>query len=183
LKGQKFGRLTILQDSERSKSGHIIWVCKCDCGNITEVRITELRSGGTRSCGCFQREAARTAMVIFNYKHGEWHSRLNRIWMSMKQRCSNPLTINYKYYGAKGISVCDEWEKSFVNFRNWALANGYQDGLTIDRIDNDGDYSPQNCQWLSRSENAKKQWRERSLESGVNLVGKVPDEILPINKK
>ena len=159
LKGQKFGRLIVLQYSGTSKSGHRIWMCRCDCGNITEVKSTELRTGGIRSCGCLAKETARKLMANFNYKHGDWHSRLHRIWIAMKGRCFNPNQQNYKYYGGRGITVCPEWRSSYLKFKKWALANGYADHLTIDRIDNDDDYSPQNCQWLSRAENSKKQYQ------------------------
>lgn len=160
LSSQRFGRLVaVCPTKKRAKSKHIIWLCRCDCGNLKEIVSNSLLMGLTKSCGCLQRETRA------NFKHGEAvhgkRSRLCTIWYGIKKRCSNPNEPSYKYYGGKGISICKEWKNSYVTFRDWALANGYQDNLVIDRIDNDKGYSPNNCQWITRSENSKKSQRER----------------------
>ena len=161
LKGKKFGRLTALYNSDkRTSTRGMIWMCLCICGRFVEVRGTNLKTGNTKSCGCLRIESKKRT----KYKHGEAkrnkETGLHRTWAHMKSRCSWSNGKFYKYYGGKGIKVCDEWENDFVAFRDWALTNGYKEGLTIDRIDNDGDYEPNNCQWLTRVENAKKRWKE-----------------------
>ena len=159
ITGQKFGRLIVLSDTGKKSGSHRIWLCRCVCGKLTEVRIDKLRAGNTKSCGCLKKEI----------KHGDScggkMSRLYGIWDSMKQRCLNLKCRAYKYYGGKGIEVCDEWKNSYLTFKAWALANGYQQNLTIDRINSDGNYCPENCRWLTLSENARngafKRWGER----------------------
>jgi len=157
LTGQKFGRLTVIEKTGKGRDGHAVWKCFCGCGNIIEVRGSHLLSGHTKSCGCLNEEK-----II---KHGDNRvgrtARLYIIWRNMKQRCQEPNHPSYKWYGGKGIRVCDEWENNYLAFKAWALVNGYREDLTIDRIDNDGDYSPGNCQWITNVENAKKQWRDK----------------------
>lgn len=156
LTGKRFGRLTALEDSGERKSCHIVWRCMCDCGKITPVIGTDLKSGHTKSCGCLRIDALKK----ITYKHGGGSSksinRLYRIWINMKGRCYNSVNKAYKYYGERGIKVCDEWRNNYSLFRFWALLNGYQENLTIDRIDNDGNYKPSNCQFITQSENTKK---------------------------
>lgn len=98
-----------------------------------------------------------------NYKHGECSTRLYHCWNGIKQRCNNLNATQYQWYGSKGIKICDEWQNSFAAFRGWALANGYKEDLTIDRIDNDGNYEPSNCQWITMSENSKKRWQNEDI--------------------
>jgi len=161
LRGLRFGRLTALRDSGKRKHTKVVWVCLCICGNFTEVSSISLISGNTKSCGCLQRDVVRKTGQN-NFIHGESErlfqkeTRLHRIWRQMKRRCYNSNSISYKYYGAKGVGICGEWKNSFVKFRDWAQNNGYRNSLTIDRIDNDGNYEPSNCQWLTASENSKK---------------------------
>lgn len=145
LTGQKFGRLKVLERAP-GQGRNAAWVCICDCGNRCTVLACNLRAGKTKSCGCFGLECKAENNRI----HGGSHrSRLYRIWKAMKWRC-NPKSPDYKHYGARGITVCKEWEHSFEAFRDWAMAHGYAENLTIDRINNDKGYSPDNCRWITQ---------------------------------
>lgn len=151
LTGQRFGRLLVIGECGRSKDGQKVYLCRCDCGNETKVRSGNLRRGTTKSCGCINRESVAKRNKD-SAKHGGCGTRLYRIWYDMRQRCRYDKSINWHLYGGRGISVCDEWAESFDAFREWAKSSGYQDGLQLDRIDNDGDYSPINCKWSTVSE-------------------------------
>lgn len=160
LSGRRFGRLVAIRDVGSVRNRRI-WECKCDCGNYTNVPATSLITGGTKSCGCLQQQTR----VDSNVKHGFCGTRLYRIWKGMKSRCLYPSSTDYKWYGARGISVCREWEK-FEPFAEWALSNGYSDDLTLDRIDNDGDYTPCNCRWATISEQNKNKRRSCANKNG-----------------
>lgn len=147
--GQRFGRLTVLEEGDRTRSGNVKWVCKCDCGTITKpINGANLKDGTTQSCGCLKVEK----VIERSTKHNKCHTRLYRIWHGMRARCKYPSNPNYKDYGGRGIKVCDEWETSFEAFQDWALANGYAENLTIDRKDTNGDYKPSNCRWATMKE-------------------------------
>ena len=141
----KFGKLTLI---ERLTGGQK-WLCQCDCGNLVTTQI----SGGSRSCNDCAYETRG------NLKHGYDRkgkpTRLYRIWVGMKSRCHNSNDSGFKYYGSRGIRVCDEWRKNFESFRDWALSHGYDDNLTIERKDVDGNYCPENCEWITQDKQSK----------------------------
>lgn len=156
LTGQRFGRLVVIEEAGHSSDGRVRWLCKCDCGNYTSTPSTKtLRNGTCRSCGCIEKERPNKRT------HGKSSTKLFHVWNGMKQRCYNPNNRSYKTYGSRGIKVCDEWRDDFMAFHDWAIANGYEEGLTIDRIDNDGDYEPNNCRWITRQENVSKMRKEQ----------------------
>lgn len=158
--GDCFGRLTVLEDTgKRGPAKEKIWRLKCGCGEQVEVRTSNLRSGNTRSCGCLNRERHRERFVIEvdGYRSGE-HP-LYRTWQGMKKRCLSPTHHQYKDYGGRGVTVCDRWLRSFKNF---AEDMGERpEGYTLDREDNDKGYSPDNCRWASRLEQAQNKRKTR----------------------
>lgn len=172
LTGMKYGRLTVVE-FDRLQNHKTYWKCVCDCGLTVIVTGNNLRSGNTSSCGCLRRENTQK-MGLDHRKHGESHSHLTRlytIWCGMRQRCSNPNRSAYKYYGGKGVSVCEEWQ-DYSAFKAWAIGNGYADNLSIDRIDNRKGYSPDNCRWITISENvarANKNHTTRKVIRGEGL--------------
>lgn len=151
--GDKFNRLEFIEDLGMVEYGtqglkHRMGLFLCDCGNFTSAPCSTVKYGGTKSCGCYLRDATSIA----NTTHGLWSHPLHGVWTSMKQRCCNPKNIKYKNYGLKGVNVCNEW-KEFINFYNWATTNGWKEGLQIDRINNDGNYEPSNCQFVTIAQN------------------------------
>lgn len=147
LTGQRFGRLVVMERAE-NKGNAVTWLCKCDCGAETLVSGKDLRRGHTQSCGCFHRENFGAICTT----HGARGTRLYNVWRGMKDRCYSKTHKYYKHYGGRGITVCAEWLHDFAAFQGWALSHGYRDDLSIDRIDNDKGYSPDNCRWATATE-------------------------------
>ena len=152
LTGKKFNRLLVLKRAPNrispSGSHKIMWECQCDCGNITIVNGAKLKNNTTKSCGCKKADNLRKMST----KHGKYHTRLHDAWGNMKKRCYNTKYYEFDNYGGRGITVCDEWKNSFQAFYDWAMAKGYQDDLTIERINVNGNYEPNNCKWATPKE-------------------------------
>jgi len=159
LTGEIFGRWKVLRRSNKKSKRNgdgVLWICECSCDahTIKEVRGKELRKHVSTSCGCFSIEKLKERSTT----HGKTHTRIYQIWLGMKKRCLNPKTKHYKNYGGRGIKICNEWlDKStgFMTFYNWSMQNNYKDHLSIDRINNDGNYEPGNCKWSTNIEQAK----------------------------
>ena len=164
LSGSKHGRLTVLTRGRNTAGRAARWLCKCDCGSLSTVRASELRSGGTKSCGCLAREVASAR----SYRHGLRDHPLYATWANAKRRCYSPKHKSYRWYGAKGITVCKEWREDFQAFYDWAIAHGYKQGLTIDRRRNSRGYSPSNCRFITNSANAG---RNRHKKKASNTSG------------
>lgn len=162
LSGQRFGKLTVVERMY-TNSPRAFWLCECECGNTTTARADHLKSGRTTSCGCI-----RT-------KHGDKRrgktERLYRIWCAMKNRCYEKSYRQFKNYGGRGITVCEEW-KNYAVFKEWSFANGYRDELSIDRIDVNGNYEPSNCRWATQEEQAnnKRQNRRETFNGETHTV-------------
>lgn len=165
LTGQRFGRLIVIGKSPiKAKSGSQ-WVCNCECGNTVTVARCSLVSNHTKSCGCTRKQFLSEKKPTFKHggetmKDGKRRERLYMVWSGMKERCYSPKHNRYQSYGERGITICEEWRDDYAAFRDWAMANGYdptapRGACTIDRIDVDGDYCPENCRWVSMAVQSK----------------------------
>lgn len=159
LTGMRTGRLVVIRFDHRNKRGVAMWLCKCDCGNTTVLRSDHITGKRVKSCGCWIKEKMEKGLCHCT-QDGESKTRLYSIWWGMKARCQPKGGL--ENYSGRGIKVCKEWDDNYKAFRDWSLANGYEDGLSIDRINNDGDYEPSNCRWTTAYEQA---WNK-----GNNLV-------------
>lgn len=161
--GRRFGRLVVLGYSHTDKFRQRSYLCRCDCGVEKAINRCGLVSGRTLSCGCYSRLRASEANLgecNSQYKDGRSKTKLYRLWHGIFERCYDPKHISYPNYGGKGITICEEW-KIYEVFRDWAVGNGYQDGLSIDRVDSKQEYHPDNCKWVTRAENTANGNRDR----------------------
>ena len=182
LIGKRFGRLVVtgivpreLRIGGKDSVRRTQFYCICDCGNKTIVTLLNLSKGRTRSCGCIKREMYAehnpwTTHGLTKRESDGRHPRLYRIYKAMKQRCYNPKLPFYMSYGGRGITVCDEWLHNFEAFHDWAISNGYRDDLSIDRIDVDGNYCPENCRWATAKEQANNTRRQKAKRLGGSSV-------------
>lgn len=155
LTGQRFGRLVAVEYLGGSR-----WNCKCDCGNYHTVVAYSLKSGNTKSCGCYNIEVA----IKSNTTHGQRKTKLYGVWCAIKRRCYKANDKRYYVYGERGIRVCSEWLNDYQTFCDWAMSNGYAYGLTIDRIDNNGNYEPNNCRWVTPQQQQRNKRNNHIIE-------------------
>lgn len=178
LTGQIFGRLRVLKIAGHANNGKIIWECKCSCGNIVLVKGNSLVSGCTKSCGCLAKEIK----PFINRKHGLRFHPLYTTWLNMKDRCNNPNNSHYTFYGKRDIKVCCLWSDYFISFYNWSIHNGYKKGLSIERLDNNKGYTPDNCKWIPLSEQSKNRRNNYYLEYN-GITGTIADISRALNIK
>ena len=176
ITGQRFGRLTVVEYAGKNRRNRTLWKCICDCGNETIARLDALKSGDKRSCGCLNRENKSRECIERNTTHGMSHTRLYRVWCEMRRRCNDSKVPEYKNYGARGIKVCAEWKNDFRSFNDWAIKNGYdktaaRGNCTIDRIDVNGDYCPENCRFVdSMVQGSNKRNNKRITHNGITMT-------------
>ena len=191
--GDRYGRL-VIESLHRKPTPHPrkptvrAAMVKCDCGNIKEVVLDNLFSGNTTSCGCYHREQVIASMTKYPNRnqhnklmpwqtHGQSKTKLYRKWKAMIRRCESPEAHNYKWYGAKGIKVCQEWRNDFMTFYAWAYSTGYAEGLTIERKESNDDYCPDNCEWLTQAENSRRMRRSQGMPSKITVTYDTEDRV------
>lgn len=162
LIGETFNKWIVIGPGEKTKDGHKTWLCECNCENHVQryVREYDLISQKSKSCGCLQKEKVKE----FKTKHGQCNSSLYNIWSEMKQRVKNEKNEHYRDYGGRGIKICDSW-LDFENFYKWAINNGYQKGLSIERKNVNGNYCPENCEWIE----LKHQQRNKRTSNKIKI--------------
>lgn len=167
LTGMRFGKLTVIETAENTSKTdkHKRWMCLCDCGNYAVKSSAHLKDGNAKSCGCIN--------------HGLSKTRVFSVWRSMKDRCCNKSNNQYKNYGERGITICEEWRKDFLSFYSWSMNNGYADNLTIDRIDNNKGYSPDNCRWstMKEQQNNRRNNHKLTYNGKTQTLSEWADEI------
>lgn len=161
ITGQRFGRLVAIGPVGRYRNTQIVWLCQCDCGNTCTPIVNNLRKGKSKSCGCLRDDTARETHT----KHGMKRHPLYAAWVDMNARCRNPNAANYSDYGGRNIKVCDKWRESFQAYHDYVtqLDNYGVKGCTLDRIDNDGNYEPDNMRWASDIEQARNKRNNRMI--------------------
>ena len=185
LLGQKFGRWTVIKREKNNKNNERVWLCQCECGHIAIVRGRDLITGKSKSCGCYRNEVTSNRTSTHNLSK----NKLYKLFYGIKQRCYEVNHKSYKYYGGKGIKICDEWLNDFQKFYDWSVANGYDKNAkygecTIDRIDTNKDYSPENCRWVSMNIQNKNKGNNRLITyNGETHCLKEWSEKLMINCK
>ncbi|MEW5569731.1 hypothetical protein [Rossellomorea marisflavi] len=155
LTGNKYNRLTVISFSHM-KGKHSYWNCKCTCGKDKTARSDCLKNDTVKSCGCLNREAKRTT-------HGLSKTKLYHVWAGMKDRCYNENSHGFTYYGSRGINVCEQWKNDYIEFHKWAFESGYKEGLTIERINVNGNYDPSNCKWITQEEQTRNMTSSRKI--------------------
>lgn len=173
MRGQKFGRLTAIEPTDKRRNRCVVWRFRCDCGKIVERVGSDVRNGDTQSCGCLHDELASERGKTISRTHGGYYDRLHRVWTGMLTRCRNSNHPEFYRYGGRGIKVCAEWERSYQAFKEWAYSHGYDDTAprgecTIDRVSVDGGYCPENCRFIS----VKEQNRNLSTNRKITIAGK-----------
>ncbi len=165
--GHSYGLLKVLSRAGYCK-GKVSWLCKCQCGGEIVVAAGSLKTGNTTSCGCLSHRKGKDSPV---FKHGGTDTKLYYLWGAMRRRCYDKTFRAYKWYGAKGVTVCKEWDNSFYVFRKWALDNKYKEGLTLDRKRNDRNYTPGNCRFLTKGENSGRNRGKITVASTSGVCG------------
>lgn len=182
LVGKKFGRLTVLRFSNMNKHHKSCFVCKCDCGNEIITVGAGILSGNTLSCGCLKKDTWQKVIR----KHNLYNTKLYKTYHNMKNRCNNKDTKDYYLYGGRGIKICKEWsdpKNGFINFYEWSLKNGFGDKMSIDRIDVNGDYSPENCRWATTEQQARNKRTNHLISyNGETHCIREWEELLGVNK-
>lgn len=163
LVGQKFGRLLVVREGERTSSGRVRWHCICDCGKELDVYGPSLKTGNTKSCGCYHSDVARTRLTTHGCGSCKNRNRIYSIWRAIIARCEDKDHVEYHRYGGRGIAMCKTWRADFVEFKTWAEASGYADNLQIDRIDLDQGYCPENCRWVTPKQNSNHRSNNRKV--------------------